>query len=79
MPPWMTKPLQRINQLLNTRIHPCRANSFFTYETEFVLFSVVLENSVLPIGWDSSHVTLKVTSELQISEVRSFLHHHEKH
>ena len=36
----------------------------FFYETEFVLFSVVLENSVLPMGWDSSHATLKVTSEL---------------
>ena len=37
---------------------------FLTYETEFVLFLAVLENSVLPIGRDSSHGTLKVTSEL---------------
>ena len=37
---------------------------FLTYETEFVLFSAVLENSVLPMGWDSSHATLKVTSDL---------------
>ena len=52
--------------------------SLFTYETEFVLFLAVLENSVLPMGWDSSHA-LKVTSELLISEVMSLLHHHEKH
>ena len=42
---------------------------FLTYETELVLFLVVLENFVLPIGWDSSHMLLKVTSELLISEV----------
>ena len=30
-----------------------------TYETEYVLFLAVLENSVLPMGWDSSHATLK--------------------
>ena len=35
---------------------------FFTYETEFVLFLAVLDNSVLPMGLDSSHATLKVTS-----------------
>ena len=33
-----------------------------TYETEFVLFLAVLENSVLPMGWDSSHETSKVMS-----------------
>ena len=32
---------------------------FLTYETEFVLNLAVLENSVLPMGWDSSHATLK--------------------
>ncbi|MEW8487905.1 MAG: hypothetical protein AB2705_22245 [Candidatus Thiodiazotropha sp.] len=37
---------------------------FLTYEAEFVLFLAVLENSVLPIGWDSSHTTFKVTSKL---------------
>ena len=35
---------------------------FLTYETEFVLFLAVLENFVFPVGWDSSHETLKVTS-----------------
>ena len=35
---------------------------FLTYETEFVLFIAVPENSVLSMGWDSSHETLKVTS-----------------
>ena len=44
-------------------------NSFLTYETEFVLFLFVLflavrGNSVLPIGWGSSHATLKVSPEL---------------
>ena len=29
---------------------------------EFVLFLVVLVNSVLPLGWDISHKTLKVMS-----------------
>ena len=42
---------------------PKRKN-FLTYETEFVLFLAVLENSVLPMGLDSSNATLKVTSEL---------------
>ena len=32
--------------------------SFLTYETEFVLFLALLINSVLPMGWDSSHETL---------------------
>ena len=49
------------------------AISFLTYETEFVLFLVMLENSVLSMGWDSSHETLKVTSELLISKVMSLL------
>ena len=40
------------------------AGTFLIYETEFVLFLGVLENSVLPMGWDSSRGTLKVTSEL---------------
>ena len=53
--------------------------SLLTYETVFVPVLAVLENSVLPMGWDSSHATLKVTSELLISEVTSLLHHHEKH
>ena len=39
-------------------------NPFLSYATEFVLFLAVLENSVLPMGWDSSHATLIVTSEL---------------
>ena len=38
-------------------------NPFLIYETEFVQFLAVLENSVLPMDWDSSHATLKVTSE----------------
>ena len=42
--------------------HGGECTSLF-YETEFVLFLAVLENSVLPMGWDSSHATLKVTSE----------------
>ena len=49
---------------------PCN----FTYETEFVLFLAVLENSSM--GWDSSHAPLKVMSELLISEVTSLLVHH---
>ena len=43
-------------------LHP--SYMFLTYEIEFVLFLAVLEKSVLPMGWDSSHATLKVTSEL---------------
>ena len=43
--------------------------SLLTYETVFVPVLAVLENSVLPMGWNSSHATLKVTSELLISEV----------
>ena len=39
-------------------------NPFLSYGTDFVLFLAVLENSVLPMGWDSSHATLIVTSEL---------------
>ena len=39
----------------------------------------MLENSVLLMGWDSPHATLKVMSELYISEETSFLPHHEKH
>ena len=35
-----------------------------TNETEFVLFLAVLKNFILPMGWNSSHATLKVTSEL---------------
>ena len=37
--------------------------NYMNYETEFVIFLGVLENSVLPMGLDSSHTTLKVTSE----------------
>ena len=33
--------------------------SFLTYETEFVLFLVVLENPVLPMGFYSSHAEVK--------------------
>ena len=33
---------------------------FLTYGIEFVLFLAVLENSVLPMGWDSPHKTLNV-------------------
>ena len=35
---------------------------FLTYET--VLFLTMLENSVLPMGCDSTHATLNVTAEL---------------
>ena len=38
--------------------------SFLTYEREFVLGLVMLENSVLPMGWDSLHTALKVMLEL---------------
>ena len=41
----------------------CRAfavdRNFLTCGIEFVLFLVVLQNSVLPMGLDSSHATLK--------------------
>ena len=37
---------------------------FLIFETVFVLFLVVLENSVLPMGLVSSHAMLKVPSEL---------------
>ena len=50
-----------------------------TYETEFVLYLAVMENSVSPIGWDGSHATLKVTSEFEVSEVTSLIRFHEKH
>ena len=43
-------------QLDDVILHPFL--SFLTYETEFVLFLAVLGNSVLPMGWDSSHATL---------------------
>ena len=39
------------------------AQAFLTYETEFVLFLAMLEFSVLPMSWYSSHNTVKVTSE----------------
>ena len=39
---------------------------FCTYETESVLFVEVLENSVLPMSWDSPQATFKVTSEVLI-------------
>ena len=52
---------------------------FLTYETEFILFLAVLENSVIPMAWESSQATFKVTSELFISKGTSFLHHNEKH
>ena len=48
---------QFLNELSDLGIH------FLTYETEFVLFLAVLENAVLPMGWDSSHGTLKVRSK----------------
>ena len=51
---------------------------FLTFDAEFVLVLMVLENSVLPMDWDSLHATLKVTSELAISEMTSLLHHYEK-
>ena len=45
--------------------------SFLTYETEFVLFLAVLENSDLPMGLDISHATFRVTPEFSILEVTS--------
>ena len=45
--------------------------AFLTNETDFVLFLAVLANPVLPMGWNSSHTTLKVTPEIIISEVTS--------
>ena len=41
-------------------------SSFVTYETEFVLFLGMLENSVKSMGRDSLHATLKVMKELKI-------------
>lgn len=46
--------------------------TFLTHETEFVPVLVMLENSVLPI---QAHVTFKVTSNLQISEVTPLIGH----
>lgn len=37
---------------------------FLTYEIESLLFLVVLESSVLPVGRDTSVATLKATSEV---------------
>ena len=45
-----------------TKGHVPWSSIFLTYETAFVLFLAMLENSVLPMGCDSSHETLKVTS-----------------
>ena len=39
----------------------------------------MLEKSVLPVGQDSSHATLKMTSGLSISYMTSLIRHHEKH
>ena len=41
---------------------------FLIYETEFVLFLAMLENSAMPMDWDSSYATLTVTSELLIQK-----------
>ena len=38
---------------------------FLTYETEFVLFLAVLENSVLPMGW-LRQLTCDVKSDVRI-------------
>ena len=40
-------------------------NHSLIYETEFVVFIAVLENSAWPMDWDSSHATSTVTSEFQ--------------
>ena len=45
--------------------------NFLTCEIEFVLFLAVLQNSVLPMGLDSSHATLKWRK-------KSLKHYHEK-
>ena len=38
---------------------------FFLHMTHNLFYILaVLENSAMPMGWDSSHATLKVTSEL---------------
>ena len=42
-----------------------------TYETEFALFLAVPGNSILPIGWDSSHESLKVTSVVYKRSLRA--------
>ena len=45
---------------------------FFNYETEFALFLAVLENSVLPMGCNSSYVTVNDVRTLNfISDVTS--------
>ena len=44
---------------------------FLTCETEFALVLAVLENTVLPMGWDSSHETLLVTSVVNKCSLRA--------
>ena len=46
---------------------------FLTFGNFFFLFLAMLENSVSPMGLDSSHATLNMI------EVTSLLHHREKH
>ena len=48
---------------LSLKCNRCSGSQFLIYETEFVLFLAVLENSVLPMGWDSSHAMLIKTSK----------------
>ena len=50
---------------------------FFTCKTELVLLAV-LENSVLPMGWDSSNATFNSDVITLNVIVTSLLHHHEK-
>ena len=55
--------------LRHSRINIDLSAFYLIYEIEFVLFLAVLENSVLTMGWDSSHATLK--SDIRTINFRS--------
>ena len=44
---------------------------FLPMRQSLFLFLAVLENSVLPVGWDSSHETLKMTSAVYKRSIRN--------
>ena len=43
--------------MVKTRVLTWLCNGFLTCETEFVLILAMLENPILPMGWDSLHKT----------------------
>ena len=51
----------KMSLLLKERVCFWRNKLLLIYEIEFALFLAMLEIFVLPMGWDSSHATLKVT------------------